>query len=131
MEALPEYRGLFQDLVDGPPGIGCPAIASVAGSTLILVVTEPTVSGRHDLERILALTRHFDIPTAVCVNKWDLNPEMTDRIEDQARRARARIVSRIRYDPWVTRAQMQGRAVVKTEAPSADDIRDIWNRLSL
>ena len=82
-------------------------IASVTGATLVLAVTEPTVSGEHDLERVLSLTRHFNIPAAVCVNKWDLNAEMTERIEDKARRAGARIAGRIRYDRAVTLAQMQ------------------------
>jgi hypothetical protein len=85
-------------IVDGPPGIGCPVIASVTGASVVLVVTEPTVSGEHDLERVLALTRHFDIPAVVCVNKWDINPEMTQRTEDKARRAGAQVAGRIRYD---------------------------------
>ena len=124
-----ENRSLV--IVDGPPGIGCPVIASVTGATLVLAVTEPTVSGEHDLERVLSLTRHFSIPTAVCVNKWDLNPEMTERIEDKARRVGARVVGRIRYDRAVTLAQMQERAVVETEAPCVEDIRHIWNQLGL
>ena len=118
-------------IVDGPPGIGCPVIASVTGATLVLAVTEPTVSGEHDLERVLALARHFDIPAAVCVNKWDLNPEMTKRIEDQARQAGARVVGRVRYDPAVTLAQMQERAVVENEAPAAEDVRHVWDHLGL
>ena len=118
-------------IVDGPPGIGCPVIASVTGATLVLVVTEPTVSGEHDLERVLSLTRHFSIPAVVCVNKWDLNPEMTNRIEDKARQAGARVVGRIRYDRAVTLAQMQERAVVETEAPCVKDIQHIWKQLGL
>jgi len=118
-------------IVDGPPGIGCPVIASVTGASLVFVVTEPTVSGEHDLERVLSLARHFTIPAAVCVNKWDLNAEMTERIEDKARRAGARIAGRIRYDRAVTLAQMQERAVVETEAPCAEDIRQIWNQIGL
>ena len=118
-------------IVDGPPGIGCPVIASVTGATLVLAVTEPTVSGVHDLERVLSLTRHFDIPAAVCVNKWDLNAEMTERIEDRTRKAGARIAGRIRYDRAVTSAQMQARAVVETEAPCVEDIQRVWNGLSL
>ncbi len=59
-------------------------IASLTGASLVLVVTEPTVSGEHDLGRVLELTRHFQVPTAVCVNKWDLNPEMAEVIEDRA-----------------------------------------------
>jgi MinD superfamily P-loop ATPase len=118
-------------LVDGPPGIGCPVIASVTGASLVLVVTEPTVSGDHDLERVLALTRHFGIPAMVCVNKWDLNAEMTERIEDRARQRGARVVGRIQYDRGVTSAQMQQRAAVETEASCAEDIMQIWGRLGL
>jgi MinD superfamily P-loop ATPase len=116
-------------IVDGPPGIGCPVIASVTGASQVVIVTEPTVSGEHDLERVLLLAKHFGIPVAVCVNKWDLNPEMTERIEDKGLRAGARIAGRVRYDPSVTLAQMQERAVVETEAPCVEDIQRIWNRL--
>jgi len=123
-----EYRLI---LVDGPPGIGCPVIASATGATMLLVATEPTVSGDHDLQRVLTLARHFSIPAAVCVNKWDLNPWMTERIEDRARQGGAKVAGRIRYDPAVTEAQMRKRAVVETEAPSADDVRGIWDRLRL
>ncbi len=118
-------------LVDGPPGIGCPVIASLTGATDVLLVTEPTLSGAHDLERVLGLTRHFGIPASVCVNKWDINPEMTERIEAQARQSGARVVGRIRYDPSVTRVQIQEKAVVDTDCPSADDIRSIWKELAL
>jgi len=118
-------------LVDGPPGIGCPVIASVTGASMVLAVTEPTVSGEHDLERILSLTRHFRIPTAICVNKWDLNPEMADHIEDEARHAGARIVGRIRYDRSITQAQLRKKAVVEIEAPCVEDIQSIWNQLGL
>ncbi len=118
-------------IVDGPPGIGCPVIASLTGTSQALVVTEPTVSGEHDLERVLKLTRHFGIPTAICVNKWDLNPAMTERIEALALRSGASIAGRIRYDNAVTSAQMLGKAVVETEAPSAKDIRLVWTSLGL
>jgi MinD superfamily P-loop ATPase len=96
-----------------------------------LIVTEPTVSGEHDLERVLSLTRHFGMPAAVCVNKWDLNSEMKDRIEDKARGAGAWIAGRVRYDRAVTLAQIQERAVVETDAPSVEDVRHIWNQLGL
>ena len=115
-------------IVDGPPGIGCPVIASVTGVSLALVVTEPTVSGEHDLARVLSLTRHFRVSTLACVNKWDLNPDMTDRIEDNARKSGAQITGRIRYDRAVTLAQMQERAVVEYQTNGcAQDIRDIWD----
>lgn len=118
-------------IIDGPPGIGCAAIASLTGASLALAVTEPTVSGEHDLERILKLAAHFRIPTAVCVNKWDLNPEMTERIEKKARESGTQIAGRIRYDQAITKAQMQEQAVVETNADSAADIRKIWQTLKI
>jgi MinD superfamily P-loop ATPase len=128
---IAEDKGHPLVLVDGPPGIGCPVIASVTGASLVLAVTEPTVSGEHDLERVLSLARHFSIPAAVCVNKWDLNAEMTERIENKAYQAGARVVGRIRYDRTVTFAQMQERAVVETDGPAAEDVRHIWDQLGL
>ena len=94
---LAEEREADLILVDGPPGVGCAVIASVTGASQVLVVTEPTLSGAHDMARVLQLTRHFKIPTAICVNKWDLNTEMTERIESKARRVGAMPVGRVRY----------------------------------
>lgn len=118
-------------IMDGPPGIGCPVIASVTGATQVLIVTEPTVAGEHDLERVLALTRHFQIPASVCVNKWDINPEMTERIEKKASEAGAQIAGRIRYDHAVTQAQIQQKAVVEIKADCAQDIIQIWKKLNV
>ena len=114
-------------LVDGPPGLGCPVIASLTGASMVLVVTEPTLSGKHDLERVLSLTRHFDIPTLVCVNKWDINPALTEAIERQAVAAGARVAGRIRYDRAVTAAQLGAQTVTEYGGPAADDIRALWN----
>jgi len=116
-------------MVDGPPGIGCPVIASLTGVSMVLVVTEPTVSGEHDLERVLALTRHFKIPAAVCVNKWDLNPAMTRRIEKKAVDVQAEIAGRIRFDPAVTTAQINALATVEQESNAAADIRQLWENM--
>jgi MinD superfamily P-loop ATPase len=129
--ALAEERKTDIVLVDGPPGVGCAVIASVSGASLVLVVAEPTLSGAHDMARVLELTRHFHIPAAVCVNKWDLNKEMTERIESEARQAGASIAGRIRYDGAVTAAQLRNRAVVETEAgPIGQDIRAVWEEVS-
>jgi MinD superfamily P-loop ATPase len=128
--AIAEERKADWIVVDGPPGVGCAVIASVSGASLVLVVTEPTLSGAHDMARVLELTRHFNIPAAVCVNKWDLNAEMTERIESAARQAGATIAGRVRYDRAVTAAQLQGRAVVETDAgPVGDDVRAVWKNL--
>ncbi len=118
-------------IIDGPPGIGCPVIASITGASQVLVVTEPTVSGEHDLERVLKLAGHFGVPAAVCVNKWDINPGMAEKIEEKARLAGAGIAGRIRYDPGVTQAQIRKKAVVETDAPSAEDIKNIWDKLGI
>lgn len=116
-------------IADGPPGIGCPVIASLTGASLVLVVTEPTVSGEHDLDRVLQLARHFELPAAVCVNKWDLNPENTRRIEEMTAEAGAAPVGRVRYDREVTKAQVDVKTVVETNAEAGDDVREVWGRL--
>ena len=126
---IAEEKGLPLIVTDGPPGIGCPVIASMTGASQVLAVTEPTVSGEHDLERVLKLALFFEIPTSVCVNKWDINPEMTERIEKKAEAAGARVVGRIRYDRAVTAAQIRAKAVVETDAPSAEDIRRVWEKV--
>ena len=126
---IAEEKGHSIILVDGPPGIGCPVIASVTGATAVLVVTEPSVAGEHDLERVLALTKHFGIPTSVCINKWDINPAMSEQIENKARQSGASVLGRVRYDPAVTKAQIQELTVVETDAPCAEDIRNLWKQL--
>ncbi len=117
-------------IIDGSPGIGCPVIASITGADLALVVTEPTPSGLHDMERVAGLARHFGIPTAVCINKWDLNAEMSSLIEAKAREQRMTLVGRVRYDRTVTEAQVEGKAIVEYgEDGSAVDINQVWKRL--
>ena len=128
---LAEEQDLEIIITDGPPGIGCPVIASLTGASQILVVTEPTVSGEHDLERVLSLARHFQIPAAICVNKFDINEEMTKRIEDRAVSAGATIAGRIRYDASVTRAQIQKKAVVELDTPGAADMKQLWKNINL
>lgn len=128
---IAEEAGHSLVIVDGPPGIGCAVIASITGASQVLLVTEPSVSGEHDLARVMALTRHFGIPTAVCVNKWDINPAMTERIEALARQSGAQVVGRVRYDVAITRAQMQEKTVVEIDCPSAEDIRQVWQNLGI
>ncbi len=116
-------------LVDGPPGIGCPVIASITGSDAAIVVTEPTLSGRHDLERVMELTRHFQIPVYVCINKWDINPEMTESVESDAVEAGAVLLGRIPYDREVTNAQIRGVSVVEHgKGPASESIRGVWEK---
>jgi len=114
-------------LVDGPPGMGCPVIASLTGATRVLVVTEPTPAGEHDLERILALIRHFHLPASVCVNKHDLNSALTTRLENRATALGVSVAGRIPYDTAVTTAQRQGRSVLELEyGRAAKAITELW-----
>jgi len=125
-----EERGWENILVDGPPGIGCPTIAAISGASFVVVTTEPTRSGQHDFRRVVGLAKHFGVPTAVCVNKWDLNPDLADAIEEEARGLGLDVLHRVRYDDAVTRAQVQGQAVVELNGtPAAEDIRSVWEQL--
>lgn len=120
-------RGAGLVLIDGSPGIGCPVIASVTGADLVLVVTEPTPSGLHDLHRVADLTAHFGIDTLVCVNKWDLNEPVTAEIESQAERRGLRTVARVRYDPAVTDAQIREQSIAEyAETGAGEDVRAVW-----
>jgi MinD superfamily P-loop ATPase len=124
---LAQTTGRELVIIDGAPGIGCPVIASLTGATAALIVTEPTVSGRHDLERVAGVAQHFGIPTWVCVNKWDLNPDMTQQMEQAARRQGLHVAGRVRYDNRVTAAQVAGRAIVEFAADGvATDVRALW-----
>jgi len=128
---LAEANGLDLVIADGAPGIGCPVIASIAGAALVLVVTEPTMSGRHDLARVCALTEHFGAKTAVCINKCDLNPGVASEIEAEAGADGVPVLGRVRYDSAVTSAQVDGLSVVESGGgPAAQDIRMLWEHVS-
>ncbi|HQF55669.1 MAG TPA: ATP-binding protein [Fibrobacteria bacterium] len=115
-------------LIDGPPGIGCPAIASLTGASAALVVTEPTPSGLHDLERILDLASHFSVPARVLVNKWDLNPELTERIETLAQGKGCSVAQRLPYAKEFTQSQMAALPIPLRFPGSelAGRIEEIW-----
>jgi len=119
-------RGIDILIADGPPGTGCPVIAAMTGASLVLAVTEPTLSGEHDLDRVLRLASHFGIPAVVTVNKWDLNPELTDRIERRARANNAQVAARVRYDPDATAAQIDNQTIVDRDSAVGHDIRSLW-----
>ncbi len=117
-------------LVDGPPGIGCPVISSLTGADGVLIVTEPTLSGLHDLDRILDLAGHFKIPGMVLINKHDLNREMTDRIETYCREKGIGVAGRLPYDPVVTEAMVQGKTIPEMKGNSLGaEISKIWERI--
>lgn len=128
---IAEQGNLNLIIIDGSPGIGCPVIASITGADQVLVVTEPTQSGKHDLERVTDLTSHFDIPTLVCINKWDLNPEVTSEIEALARKHSAKIAGKVRYDNAITEAQIRKFSVVEyAKNGVVEDIKALWSEVS-
>ena len=119
-------------LTDGPPGIGCPVIASLGGATAALIVTEPTISGRHDMERVAELAAFFRVPAMVCVNKYDLNPEMGQAIEAYAKEKNMTVLGRIPFDPVFTKAMVQGKTVIEYD-PYSDGalaVKNIWEDLA-
>lgn len=118
-------------IVDGSPGIGCPVIASITGADLVLIITEPTLSGKHDLERVADLAAGFNIPTLVAINKYDLNSDMTGQIENDSRRRGIKVIGKIRYDKAFTKAQVMKCSVVEyTSGAVAEDIKTLWRNVT-
>lgn len=116
-------------IIDGSPGIGCPVIASITGTDLALVMTEPSISGAHDLERILAVAEHFGVEALVAVNKHDLNPEMTEEIGGLCGDLGVELAGRLPFDPEVVGAMIRGETLVEVEGPVGEAIRDLWERI--
>ncbi|MFZ3093229.1 MAG: ATP-binding protein [Methanothrix sp.] len=116
-------------LIDGSPGIGCPVIASLTGVDLALVVTEPTVTGEHDLVRLLDVAGHFGIKTTVCINKYDLNPEAARQIEELCGKRGVKIAGRLPYHTSVIDAMVKALAVVEIGGPVAEAIEEMWKGL--
>ena len=122
-------KGLDLLLVDGSPGIGCPVIASVAGSDLVLAVTEPTLSGLWGLERIHGVARHFDVPIAICINKADINPDIAGEIREYAKGSGVDILGEIPFDEEVNTATQEGEVLVEGHnGPAARAVRSLWER---
>jgi MinD superfamily P-loop ATPase len=119
-------------LIDGSPGIGCPVIASLAGVDAALAVTEPTPSGLHDLRRVLQVAAHFRVPTTVCVNKWDINPGLSDEIERVADSLGAKPVGRIPFDEQVAEATAEGVPLLEYagDGPARAAIERLWRAVS-
>jgi len=117
-------------LIDGSPGIGCPVIASLSGVDLALIVTEPTVSGIHDLERILGVAEHFKIKTSVCINKFDINEEKTNEIETFCNENGIHLLGKIPYDPGITRAMIELKTVIEfSSSQTSEQVKKIWSEI--
>jgi MinD superfamily P-loop ATPase len=124
---IAKERGSDYVIIDGPPGIGCPVIASISGADIVVIVTEPTLSGAHDLERVADVAKHFNIPATVCINKYDINNAQADAIIENSKSRDLPVIGKIRYDDAVTKAQVNGKAVVEdAEGPIVEDITSLW-----
>jgi len=128
---IAEEHKLDYIISDGPPGIGCPVISSLSGASLALLVTEPTLSGMHDLERVLGVCRHFGVPAMVCINKYDLNEDNTRQIETYCSTQDVELASKIPFDNVVTEALVRGVPVVEySDGRVSREIGALWQKVS-
>lgn len=128
---IAEKEGKSLIISDGPPGIGCPVISSLSGASLALLVAEPTLSGMHDLDRVLAVCRHFGVRAMVCINKYDLNEDNSRRMENQCFERGVPLAAKIPFDTAVTESIVLGVPVVKHSAGTvAREIQELWRTVS-
>ena len=124
---LAESGGRDLLIVDGSPGIGCPVIASMTGADLVLAVAEPTLSGSHDLTRVMQLADHFGIRRAVAINKCDINPEIAERIKAWCTQTNTPLLGTIPYDNGFTEAQVKGLSLIEyADNRTAHAVKEIW-----
>lgn len=116
-------------VVDGSPGIGCPVIASVSGMDMVLIVTEPTLSGLSDLKRLLETCAVFQVKTAVCVNKWDINPAQTKALEQFCKEQGILFAGRIPYDKTASEAVNAGKSIADFDCPGRDALRKVYEKV--
>jgi len=127
---IAEKKRLDYVIIDGPPGIGCPVIASLGGVDIALIVTEPTLSGMHDAERVMEVAAHFNIPTKLVINKYDLNPDMTERIEVFCRDKGVPVIGKIGFDRAVVESIVMGKTIVEySNGAVKDEIIKIWEAI--
>jgi MinD superfamily P-loop ATPase len=118
-------------ITDGPPGIGCPVISSLSGANLALLVTEPTLSGIHDLERVIGVCRHFGVPPLICINKYDLNEDNTGQIERYCLEQGIEVAGKLPYDNIVTESLINGIPVVEYSRNGVSrQIEATWHKIS-
>ncbi|MDA8408699.1 MAG: ATP-binding protein [Deltaproteobacteria bacterium] len=128
---IAEERNMDIVIVDGAPGVGCPVISSITGVDHVVVVTEPTMSGLHDMKRAAELVRHFNIPISLVINKWDIHPGMTAEIEEFAKSGNISLAGKIPYDRAVTDSMVKRRTVVEEgPGPASDAIIKVWDQLN-
>jgi len=119
-------------IIDGAPGIGCPVIASLSGIDCAVVVTEPTLSGLHDALRVIEVTKHFNVSSRLVINKYDLNPDMSGKIEEHCAKNGISLIGKVRFDKAVVEAMVEGKTIMEyKDTPVKDEIRGIWENLQV
>ncbi|MBW1666907.1 MAG: P-loop NTPase [Deltaproteobacteria bacterium] len=128
---LAEKENLDLILTDGPPGVGCPVIASMGGANAVVIVSEPTVSGIHDMERVVELASFFKVPAMVCVNKFDLNLDSSREIEKFAKDKGLDFLGNIPFDNAFTEAMVQGKTIFEYDGRSevGEAVRQVWKNV--
>lgn len=128
--ALAEEQHKSLVLIDGPPGIGCPVISAITGVDLVVIVTEPTLSGIHDLKRVYQVTNHFSIPAVVCINKTSINQENTNRIETFCQQQQIPVIGHLPYDVVVTEAMINEQTIVEYgKGTFPDRVKTMWDSI--
>lgn len=117
-------------IIDGSPGVGCPVIASITGADFVLVVSEPTLSGKHDLERVIQLTEHFGIKAGLIINKGDLNPQVVEEIKEYCHKKNIPLFGVLPYDETAVKAQVEGKPITSYNSPLAEEIKKTWFKIS-
>jgi MinD superfamily P-loop ATPase len=127
---LAAARNMQWILIDGSPGIGCPVIASLSGVDCALVVTEPTLSGLHDAGRVIEVARHFGVPVRVLINKYDLNLDISDKIEQFCNQSAIPMIGKLAFDERVVRAMVEGKTIPEYEnGDMTSQLEEIWDKL--
>ncbi len=128
---IAEEKNLDLIIIDGPPGIGCPVISAITGVDLVLIVTEPTLSGISDMERIIDVANHFDIPALLCINKYDINKKNSERIEKYCKTKNVEVVGKIPYDTNITKALIEEKNIIEYDPDLniSKEIKYMWNKI--
>jgi MinD superfamily P-loop ATPase len=127
---LAQKKGREIILIDGPPGVGCSVIATISGADFIVVVTEPTISAIADMKRALDLADHFNIPSALCINKAGINPAKTQEIRDYCDSRGLQLLATLPYDHIITRAMLESKSVIELgESEMGSLIEDCWEKI--
>lgn len=128
---IASMTGLKTIIIDGPPGTGCPAISSLTGTSKVIIVTEPTRSGFHDLKRIVELTSDFKIPSFIVINKHDLNNELTLQIEEWCLKINIPVIGKIPFDAKIVEAMLHCKSIMEwaPESTAAEEIAAVYSQV--